>query len=140
MMLFLCAQDLQQLWIGLLNEETFHVIERKDIFPEGYLNEIDLFLKRNEIRLEDLTGLSIVTGPGSFTASRISLTIANTLHFTHKLPLFVLKNEENLSPIELISKFGVGQKVEEEEYAHAFYNRPPHITSPFGDKPLDATA
>ncbi len=130
MILFLCAQDLSCLWVGLLAGTTVRTIEQKMVFPEQYLQEIDAFLMREQISLEELSGVSVVTGPGSFTASRLTLTIANTIHFTHQLPLFALQNEENLTPIALIEKCGIGEMIQPEQFAHAFYNRPPHITTP----------
>lgn len=131
-MLFLCAQDLQSIWLGLIEDTEFIRLEERAVPPEGYLNALDHFFK--DIRFSDLKGVSFVTGPGSFTSSRIILTIANTLHFVHSLPLYTLENPEHLHPMELVKQKGIGNPINHADFAYATYDRPPHITRPFGDK------
>lgn len=138
MMLFLDGHDLRRLTMGLVEKDAFEVLETVDAAPETYLANVDRFLTTRRLRPEALEGISIVSGPGSFTSNRISLTIANTLHFVHGLPLFVLKNPLKRSPHELIQRFGVGVPVAQDAYARPFYAQPPHITAPTGgDKSLE---
>lgn len=138
MILFLDGHDLRLLTIGLLEKGVFSILETVEAAPEEYLARLDHFLASYQIRLQTLEGISIVTGPGSFTSSRISLTIANTLHFVHKLPIFALENPSQLPSRELVERFGIGSALSEGAYARPFYERPPHITSPTGgDKSLE---
>lgn len=130
MKLFLCAQNLWEIWIGLTQNEKFTTLIRFDSPPEQYLCKLNQFVLEQSIDLPSLKGISIVTGPGSFTASRISLTMANTLHFIYGFPIFVLENEENLSPNDLWQKKGFGRCLAVNEYAHPYYHRGPHITKP----------
>ncbi len=138
MILFLGAQDLSFFWLGLIEGLQFIRLEKYSVSPEGYLMQIDHFLLKQGQQSKDLEGICVVTGPGSFTASRISLTIANTLHFVHGTPLFVLENPDHLAPTELLSSQGLGSSVTSEQFAHVSYDRPPHITQPRGDKSLDS--
>lgn len=138
MILFLCAQDLHLFWLGLIQEKTMVNLESLAISPETYLSEVDHFLRKVQIKPEQLAGVCVVVGPGSFTSSRISLTIANTLHFVFQIPLFVLTNPDHLPPQELIALQGCGKQVSNDEYATPAYDRPPHITMPRGDKMLDS--
>lgn len=137
MMLFVCAQDLQFFWIGLIKNSIFVALEKCPVQPEGYLKEIDQLLRAHALAASELDGLCVVTGPGSFTSSRVSLTIANTIHFVHKIPFFILENPDHLEPNELLEKNGMGSQVNSTDFAHPFYDRPAHITQPRGDKRLD---
>lgn len=128
MILFFSAQDLQTCWIGLIEKDSFQTLESSAVPPEQYLRTVNQFLSQQNLLPEQLSGIYVVTGPGSFTSSRISLTIANTLHFVHQIPLFVLQNPENLHPAYLLKRAEGILPLADQEYAHAFYNRPPHIT------------
>lgn len=57
--------------------------ERYSVSPEEYLSRIVTFAN-----FDELEGIVIVQGPGSATALRASLTIANTLAMSRKIPLY----------------------------------------------------
>jgi len=128
MKLFVCAQDLGFFWIGLFSHQSFTILEKKEVAPERYLFSLDQFLKEHSIILKNLEGVIIVTGPGSFTSSRISLTIVNGIHFSHQIPLFTLSNPEYLPPEELMRRTHAIHLASPDEYAHVSYARPAHIT------------
>ncbi|MBI5369726.1 hypothetical protein HZA85_00840 [Candidatus Uhrbacteria bacterium] len=139
MRLFLCGQDLSFFDVGLLDGQTFQTRRRFEVAPEAYLSTIDGFLKEVHILPQNLSGLVVVTGPGSFTAIRISLTIANTLHFVFDLPLFVMDNPDHLQPQELIATQKSLQPLDSAAFAEPQYGRPAQITTPrHGDKLLDS--
>lgn len=52
----------------------------------GLLKKIDEFLAANDVTMEQLTGLFVFQGPGSFTALRIGLTVMNTLAYAENIP------------------------------------------------------
>ncbi|MBM5789585.1 hypothetical protein FJZ23_00610 [Candidatus Parcubacteria bacterium] len=138
MTLFLCAQDLEWFWLGLIRDESFFVLERVTAPPERYLSELHRFLHAHGWKPEDLAGVSVVRGPGSFTASRVSLTLANTLHFAFRIPLHILANPDSLAPAELLARHGVGEQLSVGTFAAPFYSGPARITVPkAGDKALD---
>ena len=97
-------------------------------FPEDYLRLLNDTLgewgmKDNEQPFE---GVIVVTGPGSFTASRVSTTIANGFAFTRSIPIIGLSNPDLLdlaSLVSLISSVNV-----ETDFVIPTYNRPPNIT------------
>ncbi len=45
------------------------------------------FLKQNELKLEDLTGLGVFAGPAGFTDLRISHAVANALAYGLDIPI-----------------------------------------------------
>ena len=130
MILFLCAQDLGFFWLGLIKDQSFVVLEKINGSPEDILKNLDEFIITNKIDLDKLDGISIVSGPGSFTASRLSLMIVNGLHFTKSIPLFVLENPLKLDPEKLINKCGIGKPLSEQAFAIPDYDRPANITQP----------
>ena len=132
MMLFLCAQDLHRLWIGLLQDTRVIEMQSFAASPEEYVFQLDAFLQSHTYTLEQLEGLCVVSGPGSFTSTRVMLTIANTLRFVYQLPTYVLQNPDHLEPRELLRVSGIGSAIADGDYVATFYDRPPHITQPRG--------
>lgn len=138
MILFLDGHDLRFVTLGIIQHDVFLVVETLSAPPEKYLACLQSFCIRHNIQLKELQGVSLVTGPGSFTSSRVSLTIANTLHFVHDLPLFTIENPSQLSPQDLLKDYGIGTPLQNDSYARPCYGRSPHITSPVsGDKSLE---
>jgi len=126
MILFICAQDLGFFWLGLIQDQSFVTLEKINSSPEDILKKLDEFIITNKIDFNKLDGISIVSGPGSFTASRLSLMIANGLHFTKSIPIFVLENPSKLDPTTLIKENGIGKSAL--DYVVPTYDRPPHVT------------
>ena len=129
MMLFLGAQDLKEISIGLIESKRLISLQVIVSRPEAYLKEIDRFLRTQQITPSALEGIVVVTGPGSFTSSRIIVTIANALHFSHGLALVGIENPDKLSPSELIANMDWHALISK-DYVHASYGRPAHITKP----------
>ncbi len=48
---------------------------------------IDELLEKSSITLSDLRSVAVLTGPGSFTGTRIGATAANTLRWLYNIPL-----------------------------------------------------
>jgi tRNA threonylcarbamoyladenosine biosynthesis protein TsaB len=49
--------------------------------------ELAMMLRRNQVELEDLTGVAVASGPGSYTGLRIGMALAKGLCLAHSLPL-----------------------------------------------------
>lgn len=48
---------------------------------------IEKILKTNQVKYEDLKGIEVETGPGSFTGLRVGVAVANALGFILKIPV-----------------------------------------------------
>ncbi len=57
---------------------------------EHFLVSLTEFLGKNKLKYEDLEGVVVINGPGSFTAMRIITLTINTLSFVHHTPLYSL--------------------------------------------------
>lgn len=121
MILFICAQDIKFFWLGLIKDNSFAVLEKIDGSPEDQLKSLDEFLKKNNVSVDQITGISVVSGPGSFTANRVGITIVNALHFTKSIPVFVLENSDFLTPEQLIKERGIGKQLLSDQFAIPSY-------------------
>ena|SRR5216684_88173 len=51
------------------------------------LNMIEEILKKGDIKMKDLDGIEVNTGPGSFTGLRVGVSVANALGFSLGIPV-----------------------------------------------------
>lgn len=61
---------------------------------ESLLPTIDDLLTAQYIKLHELAGIIVVTGPGSFTGTKVGITVANTLAWATKLPIAGITADE----------------------------------------------
>ena len=57
------------------------------------LEQLQTFLKENGLAFDDLTGIVVFRGPGSYTGLRIGLTVANTLAGALAIPIVGTETE-----------------------------------------------
>ncbi len=112
--------------LGIVHETGEILEETFEVAPEKYLETIDGFLKKQQESLEHVDRLLIVTGPGSFTASRVSVTIANTIAFALNIPVISLPNPNRLSMTDLCSQ---SKGMHPDVFAYPMYDRPPMTTN-----------
>lgn len=88
MMLYVNGADIERLVLGLVDDGAWAA--SPEAFaggPERFLAAIDAYLRDHHIERSAITGLAVVRGPGSSTALRSSLAIANAWGFAAQLPL-----------------------------------------------------
>lgn len=66
---------------------------------EAALPLIDKLLKENKLNLDELDGIEVDTGPGSYTGLRVGVAIANTLGNFLKIPINGKKIGELAEPV-----------------------------------------
>jgi len=130
MILFLAAQDISRMEAGLLNSEGRLIsFQNFSVPPERYLVTVNQFLIDNSVSLESLKKIVVVSGPGSFTSTRIIVTIANSLAFTKSLPIIGVENSTKQCSEDIIREFGLfWAEQKTTEFVSPVYDRPPHIT------------
>lgn len=90
-----------------------------------------IHLKINELLssqghdLNDLAGLVVFKGPGSFTGLRIGLSVANALAYGLRIPIVAVTGANWLEEGNRAIKQG-----KDEQIALPEYGSPPHITLP----------
>jgi tRNA threonylcarbamoyladenosine biosynthesis protein TsaB len=75
--------------------------------------------------LDDVTGIGVFTGPGSFTGLRIGLTVLNTLADANAVPIVGCRGEQWQA--EALGRLQAG---ENDRIALPFYGSDAHITTP----------
>ncbi len=60
--------------------------------------EIKKILKKNKLTFDNLTGIVVFEGPGSFTGLRIGITVANALAYSLQIPVIGTNSEKWISP------------------------------------------
>ncbi len=102
MLLFLSAQDIKEITIGIIEGDSLVQLETREADPEQYLAKISKALEDWSQSVETLEAVVVVLGPGSATALRASVTIANAIGFARDIPLIGLENLDHLDPGELL--------------------------------------
>jgi tRNA A37 threonylcarbamoyladenosine modification protein TsaB len=94
--LLISAQDIREFHVALVQGQEIQKEAHCAVAPELYLKTFADVLGEWEINLSEIDELIVVTGPGSFTASRVSVTIVNTLAYTKSIPLRGIENTKKL--------------------------------------------
>ena len=128
--LVLAAQDLRAASFAIFADDI--LLAKKDVcvWPEEYLAIINELLQYAKLTLHDIEAVAVVTGPGSFTASRLTVTLANTLGLANHWPIYALSNEARSAIEEWWPKFLADPEAYRVKEAMPTYDRPPHITQP----------
>lgn len=120
--------------VALLDEEKIlvqNIIHESGRQSELLIPEIENILREQEVWYPDL-GLIVATkGPGSFTGTRIGLTVARILKIATALPLILIDSNEvnnlEIGQIALVGKekFQKGQVTQD---LKAIYSQGPRIS------------
>jgi len=101
-MLFLGAQDIHEITIGVIEGDSLVQLEIKSADPEQYLETVSKTLETWSYNVDGVEAVVVVLGPGSATALRASVTIANAIGFARDIPVIGLQNPKQLEPAELL--------------------------------------
>lgn len=121
MQLFLSAQDINELVIGLIDDHVLVKEKKVSSDPEGFLSEIDGALRKWSVEFNQLDGVIVVRGPGSPTSLRVTVTIANTIGFVRQIPVAGLVNSDQKDASDLITTVSIPDKFEP---LAPYYDRP----------------
>jgi tRNA threonylcarbamoyladenosine biosynthesis protein TsaB len=134
MILFINTAEQNKIFVALVKENKLKSkLELKGEFHQSkkLLPLIERLLKKNKIKLGDLSGIIVVSGPGGFTSVRIGVVTANTLGFALGIPVAGIRKVEGATVKELIRE-GLKRlkKVKVGEIVLPFYGKEPNITKP----------
>tara|TARA_E500000178_G_scaffold351137_1_gene411571 strand:- start:654 stop:1037 length:384 start_codon:yes stop_codon:yes gene_type:complete len=82
--------------LGLRINKDFFVynFKNKKRDNENLVNEILDFINRHNVKIDESFSVIVNQGPGSFSGSRISLSVAKGLKITKKVKLFGYRNSD----------------------------------------------
>ncbi|KKQ40941.1 MAG: peptidase M22 glycoprotease [Candidatus Magasanikbacteria bacterium GW2011_GWA2_37_8] len=67
--------------------DTKWVQHSVSVSGKGLLELLTVILEKNNISIKDLSGLAVLIGRGRFTATRIAVTVANTIAYSLQIPI-----------------------------------------------------
>ena len=88
------------------------------------LSSVDDFLSLQNIKKEDLEGIMVVVGAGSFTSTRIACVVANTFAYVLQIPLLAIGENKINDVQDLIPEL---LKQTKGQYISATYSGEPNI-------------
>ncbi len=78
-----------------INKDFFvYNFKNKKRDNENLVNEILDFINRHNVKIDESFSVIVNQGPGSFSGSRISLSVAKGLKITKKVKLFGYRNSD----------------------------------------------
>lgn len=100
MCLILLDSSVDKLAVGISNKNQLldfimYLAWQKQ--SEMMVYELDKLLKKNNIEKEDIEGIVVSIGPGSYTGVRIALTIAKTISLALSVPIYPISSLRVLS-------------------------------------------
>jgi tRNA A37 threonylcarbamoyladenosine modification protein TsaB len=102
--------------------------QQKSIKKEGRNREllefIDIFLLQEKKKKEDIEGIAVVAGIGSFTSVRIATVVANVFAYIKNIPVITIDDSEKTNNIRIIEKI---EKQKDAVYISAKYSSEPNI-------------
>ncbi len=98
--LFIDTSNNQEVVIKVISgkEEIIMKHEMNRTKVQAVLPLMEEALEKKSIKLEELTGIEVITGPGSFTGLRVGVAIANTLATVLKIPVNQKENGVLVEP------------------------------------------
>ena len=95
-----------------------------EVSNRALLQAIDTCLTNHSYKKEDVNGMLVVVGEGSFTSTRLATTVANTFAYVLQIPVLAVSKEQAQNPQAMISFLADQPKG---QYISATYSAPPHI-------------
>ena len=109
---------------GVLAEKEYLTNAR---LSQHFLSWIDEFLSEHSVKKEDLKGLAVVKGPGSFMTLRVVISTSNALGYALDIPVLGVEKNEGFSK-KMIE--GLVETGNFKGPVAPYYKEPPKITAP----------
>lgn len=90
----------------------------------GFLGALENFFERRQATREQVTGVAVVVGAGTFTRTRLAVTLANVWSFAYHIPVCAITFLESADAEVIIKKFA---EPTDSTYITATYSGEPNI-------------
>lgn len=94
---------------------------------EELLSKVDELLTDGKLTISDLSGIVVVSGPGSYTGLRVGVASANALAYALNIPVSEVTFQEKEDFNKIVES---SRKAKINSPVLVIYNHPPHITTP----------
>ncbi|MCL5675857.1 MAG: tRNA (adenosine(37)-N6)-threonylcarbamoyltransferase complex dimerization subunit type 1 TsaB [Patescibacteria group bacterium] len=86
--LYIDTTDNQKVTVSINHDTKKTLIESAKLLKaQAVLPAIVKLLKKHKLKLKELTGIKVNTGPGSYTGIRVGLSVANALGYALDIPV-----------------------------------------------------
>lgn len=99
MILFMDPTDIYTFEVGIIKKNELVKNCRYNYGPENYLRLLIKELEAWNIKANDLEAVVVVKGPGSATALRTGVTIANAIGFACNIPVIGIQKREEIASV-----------------------------------------
>lgn len=114
------------------NERNFHHLilfqkqgrKEMEYHDKQLLEAVEDFLHLQNLQKENLQGIAVVVGSGSFSSVRGAVTLANAWHFVLRIPIIGIKKEDVNSTEQWVKMLDQANK---DEYILPTYGGAPNI-------------
>ena len=93
-----------KIWIIKNGQIIDKTVSQNQLGSQTLLPSVNKILKKNKIKFANISQIKVNTGPGSFTGTRLGVSVANALGFALNVPINDKKGKIAL-PIYEKSKF-----------------------------------
>lgn len=113
--------------VTLIDGETIHdeSWQADRGLANGLLKYVDSLLKKYSFGWNDISGIGVYEGPGSFTGLRIGITVMNTIADAQHIPIVGAQGEDWRETVARRLLSGENDKI-----VMPFYGSDAHITTP----------
>jgi len=102
------------------DQEFQKIVSQKN---KELLREFDIFLQEHGHTIQDITAIAVVVGVGSFTSTRIAVTVANMFAYTNDMLVSSIASKSVYTYSELTKLF---TNIKKHHYIHAIYSSNPY--------------
>ena len=110
------------------NKGEIFFIEKFIDKQENLIKRLKVFFEKNKIVPKNLKGVLVISGPGSFTASRAGIVLANSFNFLYKIPVVDAENKGDGAKEVIRNNLKKILEAKKSSVAKVYYNRKPNIT------------
>lgn len=104
MILLINTIERSKLEIAIFKNDVLNIFQfETQTSAEDILPVISELLKQNKLSLQNITAILVNVGPGSYTGTRIGITVANTLAWTLDIPVLGYQ-DNNISKVIATAK------------------------------------
>ncbi|MGB0757823.1 MAG: tRNA (adenosine(37)-N6)-threonylcarbamoyltransferase complex dimerization subunit type 1 TsaB [Patescibacteria group bacterium] len=103
MILYINTSDAAKIYLALLeNGESVHKLEVMASFKheELLLKSIEEIMRKAAMKLDDISSIAVVHGPGGFSSLRIGVTVANALAYSLQKPIQGVEDSMDIGMID----------------------------------------
>jgi len=123
MLLFIDTSDLQSIVFAIVPTDDGRILLHSQSIAynenDKTLSLLDTFLKKHRVKLDAITKIVVCSGPGSFTGTRVGVTIAQGIGFARNIPVVAIPKAKVPTVLKKLATLKAGKTLTVQ------YNRSP---------------